>query len=353
MRLYIIFIILITLPLFLSAGESFSDTLQTFDSEDSIVVVANRYQTTLKRIASNYQIISAQSIKQMSTHSALQLVDIQFPSAYVLEKRVIGYGVGSDGAGTLNLRGMGGKPNTGVLVLLNGHPDFMGIFGHPLPDVYGTDNIQQMEILPGASSTVFGSSAMGGVVNIVTRPDFRTPLRISAEGGSFGTYNVGLQLAKQFGNHGGSLSIRTKKTDGHEPQTSFNSLNVQTDWRFRLNPVWSLSFSARYVPYEFDDPARQNDIANLGTYGKIERGTGEIILENKMDKLSGSTQVYANMGHHRFYDGFESNDHAYGMSTYQYWDYSKTFQFAAGGDLMQYGGQAKNPFEKNQMAALL
>ncbi|MBN2424114.1 MAG: TonB-dependent receptor [Calditrichaceae bacterium] len=338
-----LFIMLLFATTCLSAQEISQDSLETYELEDSILVIGSRYQTTLKRVASNYQIISAKDIKQMSTHSPLQLVDIQFPSAYVLEKRVIGYGVGTDGAGTVNIRGMGGKPNSGILVLLNGHPDFMGIFGHPLPDVYGTDNIQQMEILPGASSTVFGSNAMGGVVNIVTQPNFSTPLNISLEGGSFGTYNAGLRLAKKFGDYGGSISIRTKHTDGHEPKTSFTSFNLQTDWLVQFNPVWSLSFSARYVPYEFDDAVRaDNDTANLGTYGKIERGTGEIILHNKFNKLTGSTQVYANMGKHRFYDGFKSNDFAYGLSTYQYWEQSKLFQFAAGADLMQYGGKAEN-----------
>jgi outer membrane cobalamin receptor len=336
--------IMVLFSISLLSGQGFTtDSLKTYDLEDSIVVVGSRYQTTLKRVASNYQIIPAKSIKQMSTHSALQLVDIQFPSAYVLEKRVVGYGVGTDGAGTINIRGMGGKPNSGILVLLNGHPDFMGIFGHPLPDVYGTDNIQQMEILPGASSTVFGSNAMGGVVNIVTQPNFSTPLHISLEGGSFGTYNAGLRLSRQFGDYGGSLSIRAKHTDGHEPKTSFSSYNFQSDWLVQFNPVWSLSFSARYVPYEFDDAARgDSDPANIGTYGKIERGTGEIILHNKTQNLFGSTQVYANMGKHRFYDGFKSNDFAYGLSTYQYWEQSKLFQFAAGADMIQYGGKAEN-----------
>ena len=145
------------------------DSLTVYDSGDSIVVVANRYSSSLKNLAYNYQVIPGDKITALSTHSVMEVIDMQNPSAFVLDKKVMGYGVGADAAGALSLRGMGGKPNTGVLVLLNGHPDVIGIFGHPLPDVYGNNDVHQAEILPGASSTVYGDHAMGGVVNQIGR----------------------------------------------------------------------------------------------------------------------------------------------------------------------------------------
>jgi hypothetical protein len=96
----------------------------------------------------------------------------------------MGYGVGSAGSGSINIRGQGGRPNTGLLVLINGHPDFMGLFGHPLPDVYGTDDISQVDVLSGPASTVFGSQAMAGVVNIKSTPDFSI-LKISTSADLF------------------------------------------------------------------------------------------------------------------------------------------------------------------------
>ncbi|HHJ53852.1 MAG TPA: Plug domain-containing protein, partial [Caldithrix abyssi] len=144
-------IILWTMGLLFSElfAEARNDSLKIYNLGDSIVVVGNHYETSLKNMAYNYQIIPADQVKRLAIHSALEVIDMEFPSAFVMEKKVLGYGVGTEGAGQLYLRGLGGQPNTGVLVLLNGHPDFMGIFGHPLPDVYGIDDIQQVEILSG------------------------------------------------------------------------------------------------------------------------------------------------------------------------------------------------------------
>ena len=343
-------IILLTMGLLLSElfAEADNDSLKTYNLGDSIVVVGNHYETSLKNMAYNYQIIPADQVKRLAIHSALEVIDMEFPSAFVMEKKVLGYGVGTEGAGQLYLRGLGGQPNTGVLVLLNGHPDFMGIFGHPLPDVYGTDDIQQVEILSGPASTVFGSHAMGGVVNLITDSEYEKFITASFDGGTFNTYNGAVNISQKIGRNGLYFSTRYKRTDGHLAQTGFESFSVNGGWNYQINPNWSLAVTGRYVPYSFDDPARTDsaDVANLGTYARIQRGTGEVVLRNTFSSLKGSVQLYTNLGHHRFYDGFESHDFAYGVSVYQFWQGWNRLKIAAGTDLLYYGGQAENPFAK-------
>ncbi|MFC2088676.1 TonB-dependent receptor, partial [Calditrichota bacterium] len=327
-------------------AETNTDSLLTYNMNDSILVVANRYQVSIKNITSSYEIISASQIEALSNHSALELVDIVYPSTFVTDKKIMGYGVGTEGAGQVYLRGQGGHPNTGVLVLLNGHPDFMGIFGHPLPDVYGMDDIQQVEILAGPGSTVYGSQAMGGVINIISQPNYKNLIRVSAEGGKYDTYKLGLSLTKQLGSHGLFFTFRNKHSNGHINNTSFNSFHFQAGWSYQFNPIWSLSLQGRYVPYNFDDPERvaNTDVVGLGTYAKISRSTSEIILENQSKNMQGSTQLYTNLGAHRFYDGFKSNDYTIGLSSYQNWLYSRDLSFATGIDLIQFGGKAHNDF---------
>jgi len=339
----------IVLFLFASAtrhvtAQEIKDSLKVYNLKDTIVVVADRYKQPLKNLTNTYQIVPGKLVENISQHSSLEMVDIVFPSAYLLQKMIVGYGVGSEGAGTINMRGQGGKPNTGMLVLLNGHPDFMGIFGHPLPDVYGMDDVEQIEILAGPSSTVFGSQAMGGVINIKAGPDYSRLVKLSMSAGSYKTYNVGLNFAKMLNRSGFFVTIRRKSTDGHIPKSSFRSYHFQTGWQYQINPHWQVSIQGRYVPYEFDDPVRTSDPAELGIYGKIKRGTGEVIIENSNDFIQGSTQVYGNWGEHRFYDGFESNDYAYGLSSYQNFSFAPNFSFAIGGDLIYYGGQARNDY---------
>ena len=338
---------LISISMSLLAAQTEQDSIITYQSEDSIVIVANRYQVSSKALSYSYELVTEDKIKSMSNHSALEMVDMYFPSSFILEKKVMGFGVGTAGAGLVNIRGMGGKPNTGVLVLLNGHPDFMGIFGHPLPDVYGIDDIQRVEILAGPASTVFGNHAMGGVVNLVTEPDYHHFAKISVEGGSYGSYNMGLNLSKMLSKNGLYLNIRRKKSDGHIDKTAFESTQLKAGWSLQLNPKFSISARARYVPYKFDDPSRGNmDPAGIRTYGDIQRGMGEIIFSNNFQSLQGSAQVYTNFGHHKFYDGFESNDFNYGLSIYQNWLAGSNYSFAFGTDLMQFGGQAENKFAR-------
>ena len=345
-KLFAIVFVLTVLAGFLF-GQTAPDSLVTYQSEDSIIIVANRYQVSAKALTYSYELITSDKIKSMSNHSALEMVDISFPSSYILEKKIMGFGVGEAGAGLVNIRGLGGKPNTGILVLLNGHPDFMGIFGHPLPDVYGIDDIQRVEVLAGPASTVFGNHAMGGVVNLVTEPDYQHLAKVSVEGGSYNSFNMGLNLSKRLGKHGLYLNARRKKSDGHIAQTSFESTQLNAGWSVQLNPVYNISARARYVPYTFDDPERgDSDVAGLGTYGEIERGMGEIILRNDFQTLQGSAQIYTNFGHHQFHDGFESNDFNYGVSIYQNWLADSNYSIAFGTDFMQFGGQAKNNYAK-------
>lgn len=339
---HILIIIIFSISCNLFSQDS-EQELQVYDLQDTIVVVADRFKVPLKNLTYTHQVVDRSLVATLSTHSSLEVIDIAFPSAFTLDKKIIGYGVGREGAGSINMRGQGGRPNTGMLVLINGHPDFMSLFGHPLPDVYGIDDVQQIEILAGPSSTVFGSQAMAGIVNIKTKPDYNQLVRLSVEAGSHRTYNLGVNVNKSFPDAGVFFSARRMQTDGHIDQSGFKSYHFQAGAEYQINPTWQLSLHGRFVPYEFDDPSRGTaDPAMLGTYAKIKRGTGEVILENNGKILNGSSQFYANWGDHRFYDGFQSKDFTIGVSSYQQWKAGEDLSLAGGVDLIQYGGRAEN-----------
>jgi iron complex outermembrane receptor protein len=67
---------------------------------------------------------------------------------------------------------------------------------------------------------------------------------------------------------------------------------------------------------------------------------GSLTLKNNFNQVQGSTQVFTNLGHHRFSDGFESHDQAWGVSTYQQWKPSAKLNLAGGGEFISYGGKA-------------
>jgi len=337
---------LLLLSVFLWPGQNQAqeteENIKVYNLQDTIVVVADRFKLPLKDLTYTYEVIPAQRIRAMTKHSSIELIDMALPSAFTVDDKIIGFGVGRDAAGSVNIRGQGGKPNTGMLVLLNGHPDFASLFGHPIPDMYGFDDVDQVEILAGPTSSVFGSQAMGGTINIKTGPNFRHLIRASAEAGSHDTYTLGFTVAKKLEKQGFFITARHDHTKGHIAQSSFDSYRIQTGWQYQFNKIWRLELQGRYVPFEFDEPVREGDPAGLDTYGKIKRGTGEIILVNEGRTWEGSTQIFGNWGDHRFYDGFNSKDFTFGLSSYQQLNLNENWKIALGGELMSYGGMAEN-----------
>ncbi len=328
------------LPSFICASET--DSLKTYFLGDSIVVIANRYEMSIQSVTNTVDIIPIRDYQAMATHSALELIDALSPSAFVTEKKILGYGLGRDGAGSIYMRGMGGKPNSGVLVLINGRPDFMGIFGHPLPDVYGLDNIEKMEVIKGPSSAVFGSNAMAGVVNLITESSHNERLSLQSQ---FGNYETMIHRAGMDFRWKGTESYWTighSKSKGHIDSTGFEEWSFSGQINRQLSPHWQISLDGKYVPYQFDDPARKNDPAQLGYYAKIRRGMAHLRLSGTSGKLNSSFHLYSNLGHHRFYDGFESHDFTYGFSSYQHLRFSRQMQLGFGMDALYYGGKAKN-----------
>ncbi len=319
-----------------------ADSLHTYQFPDSIVVIANRYELSIQSITNSVDIIPVKEYPWLAVHSVLELTDALSPQIFVLEKRVVGFGVGENGAGNVSIRGMGGRPNTGILVLINGRPDFMGIFGHPLPDVYGLNSIDQVEVVKGPSSTVFGSNAMGGVINLVTRVPASDKLNFVMQGGSYNTFTQNLDFSHSYGRTNSRLLMTHQKTDGHIPSSEFDGWNLAGEIEKFFSPNWRASLKGRYVPYQFNDPLMGEDLAALGYYGKIRRGMADLEVEGQAGQLKNSFHLYTNLGHHRFNDGFESHDFTYGFSSYQGLQYSPKLQVNFGLDALYYGGKAKN-----------
>lgn len=319
-----------------------TDSLDVYHLQDSIVVIANRYELSIKFLANSVDLIRPNNYPGVANYSILQLVDMITSTSYVLEKKLLGYGVGPFGAGTINMRGMGGKPNSAVLILINGRPDYMGIFGHPLPDVYGLKGFRQVETIKGPSSTIFGSNAMAGAINLVTELPQHNRLSFDLKGGNYNTFTQHLKGDLVTGKNKFGVSLSRQQTDGHIDSTEFSGWNLEAQLARQISNNWHIFLQGRYTPYQFNDPFMGPDIAKLGYYGKIRRGMADMRVTGKIGNLNNSLHLYTNLGHHRFNDGFDSRDFILGLSSYQNYKYSRKWQFSFGLDAQRYGGKAKN-----------
>src|SRR5690606_39388474 len=120
--------------------------------------------------------------------SVLQVVNEQAPGVFVTQRGVLGYGVAQGSAGRITIRGVGGSPTTQVLVMTDGRPQMMGLMGHPIPDTHVSSGVERIEVVRGPANVLYGTSAMGGVINVITRRNWLPGA--SVEGGaSYGTHD--------------------------------------------------------------------------------------------------------------------------------------------------------------------
>ena len=124
---------------------------------NQVVVSAGRYEQEVKRLTVSTEIIKPYLIENKVTTNLQNIMD-QIPSVNVVD-------------GQINIRGGSGWTyGTGsrVLVMLDDMPFLSGDAGQVQWKFLPTENIQQIEVIKGAASVLYGSSALDGVINIRT-----------------------------------------------------------------------------------------------------------------------------------------------------------------------------------------
>jgi iron complex outermembrane receptor protein len=102
-----------------------------------------------------------------------------------------------------NIHDLGGSASNATLVLIDGHRFELSGTNHPVadPSVIPPVAIERVEVLPDGASSVYGSDAVAGVINFITRTSF-DGLELNAQngyGGGFSRYNADLLWGRQFG----------------------------------------------------------------------------------------------------------------------------------------------------------
>ena len=136
---------------------------------DEVVVTGTRNETDVRHLPMTISVVNRKVLEQSFQPSVLPVLTEQVPGLFTTSRGIMGYGVSTGAAGGMSLRGIGGSPTAGLLVLIDGHPQYMGLMGHPIADAYQTMLTDRVEVLRGPASVLYGSNAMGGVINIVTR----------------------------------------------------------------------------------------------------------------------------------------------------------------------------------------
>ncbi len=158
-------IIVLLISSFSSGQTNKDDSTKSYILEP-VVVTGSRYQMPKNEISSSITVVDNKEINESHDVNVIRVLSNKVPGLFLNDNYVMGFGVGAGSAGTINIRGIGGSPNSQVLVLIDGQPQFMGMFGHPIIDALTSSSVQRVEIIRGPASILYGSNAMGGAIKI-------------------------------------------------------------------------------------------------------------------------------------------------------------------------------------------
>lgn len=281
-------------------------------------------------------------LEESGRMSLLDVVSERIPGVFVTQRGVIGFGINNP-AGTISIRGIGGSPNTQVLVTIDGVPQFMGLFGHPFPDTYLSKDARRVEVVRGPASVLYGTNAMGGVINIITRRETVEGFRFTGES-SYGTFNS-QEYSTGIGYRAGKFDILLSgghnETAGHRPYSGFNVNNGYINGGYELSNNLNLRWSGNVNSFRTYDPGPASS-PKIDNWVDVMRSTGGVSLGNKFGNVDGSVRLFYNYGDHDVFDGFHSIDRNLGAVLYENFHLRDGNVSTVGADYQHYGGTAVN-----------
>lgn len=186
-------------------------------SFDEVVVTATRTENDVKKVPASTQVITQEDIKRGGATSVRNALSMY---ANIFQKSKV-RGGGHD----IIIRGMETKHS---LVMVNGRrisneADASGLGNAMSLDRININDVEKIEIVRGPSSALYGSEAMGGVLNIITKPSKEQTLLTGLEHTSEDTSHWWHADTGRIGNFSMTLDARFNKINRSMPDTATES----------------------------------------------------------------------------------------------------------------------------------
>ncbi len=275
--------------------------------------------------------------------SLLEAVAREAPWVQVSSRGAGLHGIAEGSSGAIRMRGLGGSPNTQVLVVQDGVPDYQGIFGHPLPDTCLPDLLESVEVIPGGDSVLYGTNALGGVLELRSRwrrePGVEAHLK--AGYGSFATSLLQPTALARVGRWDVAASFHDQRSDGHRRGAGGVLDAGQLGARVTLGSWGRLTVRGRLAHLSGWDPGPVTHPALDHAFDAL-RGGGAVTLEHFHDRLSGRVILHASVGRHELYDGFRGVDVSDGASVEERFRPHRTLELLGGLAFDHLDGSVRN-----------
>lgn len=259
--------------------------------------------------------IDGQRLRDSARGSTLEALSQESADVYVSGRGAL-HGVANGASGAIHIRGLGGSPNSQVLVVEDGVPDYQGIFGHPIPDAYVPFLVDEIVVIKGGDSVLYGTNAMAGAVVIRNRWREQPGYEIlnDAAVGSYATLRESASMLGRFGPWDTVVGVTALSTDGHRQGAGGNALIGHTVARYRFTRDMSLALRNKAVKIDGADPGTVTH-PYTDHFFDVFRDNASLQLVYQQAATRLTMTPYLNTGIHQLYDGFHSIDIVGGTST--------------------------------------
>lgn len=312
---------------------------------NEVIVTGSNQAINRNLLPYSVSVISHKQLEATGKTQLLSAISGEVPSLFVSERNIFGFGVSKGGSGGIKIRGIGSSPTNAILMMVDGQPQFAGLYSHPVADFYETEYVEHVEVLRGPASVLYGSNAMGGVINVITRQPQRDGYHatLTSQYGSYNTWQNALTTTNRQGKFTSVMSLGYDKTDGVQSGLDFKQYSAYKKVGYEFSDFWKGSADFSIMQFIGNDPIypRLTNSESTDIYHQnVVRGETSLTLSNKYAKTNGAMRIYYSWGNHYVDDPkhFHSLDDRAGILLYQNIQPWKNASATLGFDFATYSG---------------
>lgn len=341
----------VSLCLFISAFPALhtygAENADSVNALDELVVTGASESVPQRLLPYTVSVVGEQRLESSGHTQVLSVISGMVPSLFVTERSIFGYGVSSSGgSGHIKLRGVGGDRASGVLMMVDGQPQFAGIYSHHIADFYGKEYVKRVEVLRGPGSVLYGSNAMAGAINIITLNPKTNGVKttVSSQYGSYNTWLSSVSNTVRYGKFSSLVTMSYNRTDGTERNFDFKQGEGYAKVGYEFSTKWNGIADFTLMNLRGNDPIypKLSDPQSIDIYSQnITRGEASITATNNYESTSGTIRAYFSYGNHFVDDPrhFHSKDNRFGVILYQNFKPWKGSSATVGFDFDTYSGE--------------
>ncbi len=339
-----VFLILIPagLPAFEMCGAERRDSTTLLNE---VVVTGSNSAVPENLLPYTVSVIDNRQLEATGQTQVLSAISGMVPSLFVSQRSVFGFGVSNGGAGYIKLRGVGGDRASAVLMMVDGQPQFAGIYSHHIADFYDKEYVDRIEVLRGPGSVLYGSNAMAGAINVITKNAKKDGVAttLQSQYGSYNTWLSSITNTVRYGRFSSLVSLSYDRTDGTVDNFGFSQADGYAKVGYDFSDKWKGSLDYTLMNFRGDDPIYPTlaDPESTDIYHQnITRGEAGMTISDSYGSTSGAARIYYNYGNHFVDDPrhFHSKDDRFGVLLYQNFTPWKNACATVGFDFDLYSG---------------